>query len=493
MFTVFYIETMLTPSLPSITHEFGISIAQASLLIAFYAMSGTALVPVVGKLGDIYGKKRVLVYVLFAYAIAVSITSFSPNFTFMLVARIVQGIGISIVPLVFSLVREEFPRDKLPRAVGLLSGMNGAGLAVALPLGSLISNNYGWQGTYHTAIPFVILLAVLTYFLVKESPYKRPNVKVDYLGATLLGASLAIIILTLAQGPSWGWASIITVSSATIGITLFLPLVLYERYYLARGGEPILNLRLLSIRNVMVTNFVAMGLLGVTLAEQVYVYRFELPAPVGFEFDIFKAGLSIVPFAVAMLVFAPIAGQFVSKTGVKPLAFSGTLLAVLAFLLSSQLTTYTEWLICMFIVGAGLSIMVASIQNLLLLTVDPRDMGLANGLTAVFRNLGDTIGAPIAASVLSTFTVSLLVGHSQAGTAIYKSFPSAAAFQYCFYIAAAVFVIIALISLFAREVLGKNAKTERAQKEPQVKNNASRNKKQDKTDEIAPQQGGFKN
>ena len=214
IFTVFYVETMLTPSLPSITHEFGISIAQASLLIAFYAMSGTALVPVIGKLGDVYGKKRILVYVLFIYAAAVSITSFSPNFTFLLVTRIVQGIGISISPLVFSLVREEFPRDKLPKAVGLLSGMSGAGLAVALPLGSLISNYYGWQGTYHTAIPFVIVLAVLTYVLVKESPYKRPNVKIDYIGATLLGAPLALVILTLAQGPTWGWASVNTISSA---------------------------------------------------------------------------------------------------------------------------------------------------------------------------------------------------------------------------------------------------------------------------------------
>ena len=128
MFTVFYIETMITPSLPSFTTEFGVSIAQASLVIAFYAMSGTALVPVIGKLGDVYGKKRILVYVLFIYAAAVSITSFSPNFTFLLVTRIVQGIGISISPLVFSLVREEFPRDKLPKAVGLLSGMSGAGL-----------------------------------------------------------------------------------------------------------------------------------------------------------------------------------------------------------------------------------------------------------------------------------------------------------------------------------------------------------------------------
>ena len=122
MFTVFYVETMLTPTLPSITSEFHISIAQASLLISLYAMSGTALVPVIGKLGDIYGKKRILVYVLFIFAASVSVTSFSPDYAFMLAARIIQGIGIAIVPLVFSLVREEFPEGQDSKGRGASQG-----------------------------------------------------------------------------------------------------------------------------------------------------------------------------------------------------------------------------------------------------------------------------------------------------------------------------------------------------------------------------------
>jgi MFS family permease len=457
MFIVFYIETMITPSLPSIRTEFGVSIAQASLVIAFYAMSGTALVPVIGKLGDLFGKKRVLVYVLLIYAVSVSITSFSPNFTFLLATRTVQGIGISIAPLIFSLVREEFPRDRLPKAVGLLSGMSGAGLAVALPLGSLISNNFGWQGTYHTAIPFVVVLAVLTYLHVRESVYKRPNVKIDYVGASLLAAALAIIILTLAQGATWGWSSATTIFSAITGAGLLLPLVLYERRYLAKGGEPILNLRLLALRNVVVTNLAIFGLLGFTLAEQVFVYKFELPSPVGFGLDIFQTGLSIVPFAVASFVFAPIAGQFVPKTGVKPLAIFGSLLSGLAFLLVAQATSYSELLIGMFAVGAGISIMTSTVQNLLLLTVDPADTGLANSLAYVFGNLGDCIGAPVAASILSTFTISVLVVHSQTVGPLYQSFPSQAAFQYCFYVAAIVFIAIAILIAFAKEVLGKRA------------------------------------
>jgi MFS family permease len=455
MFTVFYIETMLTPTLPSITSEFHISIAEASLLISLYAMSGTALVPVIGKLGDIYGKKRILIYVLFVFAASVSVTSFSPDYTFMLVARIIQGVGIAIVPLVFSLVREEFPRDRIPKAMGLLRGMNGAGLAVALPLGSLVSNYYGWQGTYHTAIPLVVLLAVMTYAVVRESPYRRPDVKVDYVGAALLGSSLAMVLFALAEGASWGWESLSTISLGALGAALLLPLVLYERRYVQRGGEPVLDLRLLTMRNVMVTNFAVLGLLGITLANQAFVYRWESPSPAGYGFDIFQTGLSLVPLALALFVFAPISGIAVSKVGVKPLGILGSLVTVVGFLLCAQASTYVELLVFMGLVGAGISVMISTVQTLLVLSVDQRDMGLANALNSVFGNLGDCIGAPIAGAVLSTFTVSVLVGKSSAGTGIYRLFPSVSAFQYCFYIAAAAFVAIAVAILFAHEVLGK--------------------------------------
>ena len=110
IFIVYYVEAMLTPSLYAIASEFDVSIGQVSLTIALYAMSGTALVPIFGKLGDIYVKKRVFVFILSVYAVCVSVTGFSPSFSFLLAARTVQGIGIAIFPLVISLVREGFPR-----------------------------------------------------------------------------------------------------------------------------------------------------------------------------------------------------------------------------------------------------------------------------------------------------------------------------------------------------------------------------------------------
>jgi MFS family permease len=449
-----YVEGMLLPSLPSIASTFNVTIAQVSLVIAMYTVSGMALTPIIGKFGDVYGKKRILTYVLVLYAAAVTVTGFSPNFTFMLAARTVQGISLAIQPLLISMVREEFPKERVPSAQGVLSGMFGVGFAVSIPLGAFISNDFGWRATYHTAVPFVLLVAALTFVLVKESPNRRPGVKIDYVGAALLGAPLAMIVLALAEGSSWGWTSAPTILLISAGAVILVPLVLYERVYSRRGGEPILDLQLLSARNVMVANLaILFGVLAMIFAFQAYIYKFELPAPVGDGLSIFTTGLSLVPLAISLIIFSPLAGVLVSKTGVKRLAIPGAFVGALGFYLNAISTTYVEQLACMFVVGAGISIVLTCTINLLVLTVDMKKMGLANSMNNVFKNLGSSLGAPLAASLLSTFTVSVVVG-SQAGKAIYQTLPSAAAFQYAFYLAAGVFLATALVVVFAHEVLG---------------------------------------
>ena len=113
---VMYVEGMLTPSLPSIAEGFHITVDQVSLVLSTYLITGVALSPIVGKLADIYGKKKMMSIVMLIYASAVAVTGFSPNFTFMVASRAVQGIGLTIMPLGMSLIREEFPKDMVPKA-----------------------------------------------------------------------------------------------------------------------------------------------------------------------------------------------------------------------------------------------------------------------------------------------------------------------------------------------------------------------------------------
>ncbi len=455
---VLYIEGMLTPSLPTIEANFGVDTAQVTLIISAYAAAGVALSPIIGKLGDIHGKRKMMVVVMFTYAAAVTVTGFSPTFGFMVAARTVQGVGLTIMPLGMSLMREEFPREMVPRAQGILSAMFGIGFAISLPLGSLVSQDYGWRWTYHSAVPFVILMAVLVFLLVKESPYRRPDTKVDYLGATFLGLALAGIVAALSQGESWGWTSPLTLGFAAFGVAMFAPFALVERRLTVQKREPIVDMHLLAERNVTVTNIVlTVAGLGMYMALFTLIYQFEYPlasggynalcvSPLNCNFAILTAGIDILPLAVGMTVVALIASVVVSRVGVKPLALAGGLITALGFALEAYATTLDAALVIEVVVGAGIGLLNASIINLLVLTVHPKDMGQATAMNNVFRNVGGSVGAPIAGSLLATY---LLTSGPFTGLA-----PDHLAFQYAFLIAAVITVIGALTVLVAEEVLG---------------------------------------
>ena len=453
---VMYIEGMLTPSLHTIAQDFGVTSAQVSLLLSAYLVGGVAFTPIVGKLGDLYGKKKILSIVLLIYAAAVSVTGFSPTFSFMVISRAVQGIGLTIMPLGMSLVREEFPREMVPKAQAFISAMFGAGFAVSLPLGSLVSNDFGWRMTYHTAIPEVIMLAVLTIIIVRESRYRKPDVKIDFFGAGLLAVVLALFVFALSEAPTWGWRSAGTLTLFLAGSILAIPLAIYEKNYSRKGGEAIMDARLLSERNVLVANIVlSISGMGMFLAMQALTYRFELPVPAGYGKSILITGLSLVPFAIGTLIFAPITGNLVGKVGVKPLAVIGSVMAAVGFFLEAIFHSYSQMLAFEFITGGGLSIMNASLINLIVLTVDPRNMGIATAMNGTFRNVGSSIGAPVAGSIMSSVTAVFVIG--EIGTKpVYATMASSLAFSYIFLIAALSFIVAGLLVFSAREVLGKN-------------------------------------
>jgi MFS family permease len=445
---VLYVDIMLTPSLPTIASDYKVTIAEVSLVISLYTVFGTAVNPVIGKLGDIVGKKRVLIYVLIIYCIMVAATSFASNFTVLLVTRTVQGIGLGIFPLAFSLVREEFPREMVPRAQGILSAMFGAGAALGLPIGALIANSYGWQTNYHIALPFIAVLTILIFFTVKESSVTNPNARLDYVGATWLGVSLGAIVFGLSEGSTWGWTSVPVLGLVFGGFVLLFPLVLYERRVL----EPILNLKLLAIRNVMVSNVVGIASgAALFIAFQAITFQLELAPPSGYGFDILTTGIYLLPLALAILIVAIPVGRLTPRYGVKPFLYIGCVLGAIGFFLMSTATAASQIAAYLAVASGGLGILLVASQNLLVLSVKKREMGLTTSLNTVFRNIGSSLGAPIAGSLMTTFVASYVIG----GQTI--SLPTQTAFHYAYYIAIAGFLVSLVISLFAQEVMGKRA------------------------------------
>jgi len=439
---IFYVDTMLTPALPKIVAEYGVSIDHASLIISLYTVFGVAVIPIFGKLGDIYGKKRVILYILVFYLIAATATSLAPNFNLILVSRFVQGTGLGVFALAFSLAREQFPRNLVPRAQGIISAVQVAGGALGLVGGAVVTNEFGWQDNYWIAIPVMAVLTALIFLVVRESTERKPGVELDYVGAAWLAASLTSIVLALSEGPTWGWSSPLILGLLVIGPVLLVSLPFYER----RIDEPVLNLRLLRQRNMMAADLIIICYgLSLGIAFQTVVYALELPPPSGFGIGITSVGAYLLPLVFVVLPVALIVGRAIPKYGVKPFLYLGSVIAAAAFFLLSTYTSPGQIEAYLIVYAFGSGMLTVSIQSLLVLSIAKSEMALGTSLNTAFRYVGQTLGAPVAGAFLSTYVTGVTM------------LPTRVAFQCCFYVAVAAFIIVGLVSTFAREVIGKDS------------------------------------
>jgi MFS family permease len=167
---VMYAETMLIPAIPDLIKDFSVSYSMSSWILTAYLVSGAVMTPIAGKLSDIYGRKRILLVIMVIYATGVCLAGFSSNIFLMLVARAIQGIGMSMFPIAFGIVRDKFPREKISIGQGVITSMFASGAVIGLAVGGIIIQNYGWRTTFFTIIPVavVLLLIIRRFILVND-------------------------------------------------------------------------------------------------------------------------------------------------------------------------------------------------------------------------------------------------------------------------------------------------------------------------------------
>jgi MFS family permease len=446
--TVFYVELMMTPATPRILLQYNVTLGQVSLILSLYTVFGVAITPAIGKLGDIYGKRKVLLYVLSAYSAMVVSTSFVPNFTTLLISRTFQGVGIAVVPLAFSLAREEFPREMIPRAQALISGMIFTGIGLGLSAGAFVANYYGWQANYHIVTPLMIAFTIFVALQVKESAYRNAGAKLDYAGSLLLGLSLAMLVLGLSQGSSWGWTSPAIIGLISTGSFLLVPLALVEM----RVDQPLLDFGQLRARNVLVSNILAFNTgAAIVLTFASLVYKLEDVSPAGYGFDIVTAGLYILPIAIVVLIVSYPVGVLSAKFGAKPFLFLGGGIGAFGSVFLTTESSAIQIPEFVSISALGFAMLLVSRQILLVLSVKPVEMGAMTSVNQVFFNMGQSLAPAVSASILSTYASTVVLG----GHAF--SLPTNQAFGYIFWVVAAIFALSLLVSAFGAEVIRRDS------------------------------------
>lgn len=448
---VMYTEAMLMPSLPKIQAEFNVTPADASWILTIYLIVGTISAAVFGNLGDIYGKKKVLTAVMATYAAAVTFTGYAPSFESLLVARAIQGLGMAMFPLAFSLIREEFPPQMVPTAQGVVSAMFGVGIIIALPIGGYIAQNFGWRATYHTATPIAALLTLAIWLYIRESRYKTPR-KVDLFGIALFALAAASFLLAISRGPDWGWTSQRIVTLFLLSVASAAVFILHE----LTTDNPFIPRDIFN-RNVAAATFaILIVAYAFQMNSQNLSYLLQMPPPYGYGLTVLQTGLYMLPPAAVQIIAAPLAGRAMWRLGAKKIAVAGVAFAAVGYQLAAAHLYSGIWtLISYLTLGfVGLTLLNVSLINLLTFSVPRQRLGAATGLNTVFRNLGSAIAPTVAGTILTNY--STYVYFNTPNGPVYFSVPSRDAYVINIDIATAMFISALAPILIAREVLGKD-------------------------------------
>lgn len=396
-------QTLVAPAIPSLSREFDTTTSASSWVLTGFLLSASVSTPLAGKLGDLFGKARVLSILLLAFSLGAVICALADSIGQVIAGRVVMGVAGGVFPLAFGIINDEFPAEKRAVAIGLMSAMFGIGGGVGLPLSGVIVDNVDiswlfWIGL--VALP----AAVAVIFVVPASP-PRERTRVDWRGALVLSVGLAALLLGITKANSWGWDSGATLAFVLGGaavLVAFVPLQL-------RTEQPLVDMRVLSDRPVLATNLTGfltgMAMFGSFLLVPQFAQTPQA-AGYGFGMTVTQAGLIMVPSSIAMLVAGPLAGTFGTRFGFRAVLVAGTLFIAGSFtILAAAHETTFEFIVANILVGVGIAFAFASMANLIVSLVDRRDVGVATGINTIMRTMGGAFGTAIVTALLTADTI----------------------------------------------------------------------------------------
>jgi len=405
-------QTMVIPALPALQRDLHTTTTWVTWVLTALLLVASVSTPVLGKLGDQYGKERLLVISLALFFVGCVGAAAAWNIWALIFFRAFQGLGAAVFPLSFGIIRDEFPREKVGVGIGLISAVFGVGGGFGIVLSGVIVDNLSWRWLFiFGAIP-VAIATVAVHRFVPESPIKTPS-RVDFLGATLLSVGLVCLLLALTEGESWGWTSA-RVGGLFAGSAVFLALWVVAEL---RVPEPMVDMHVFVQRQVLFTNICALITGFAMFGTFVLIPNFvETPRGLaaetarlvdyGFNASATKAGLYLLPSSVTLLFAGPAAGVIGRRIGSKwPLAAGMLLSGISAVMLAFWNTETWQILVALAVLGIGVGFAFAAMATLITEAVSATETGVATGMNTVMRTVGGVIGGEVGAAILTAHLI----------------------------------------------------------------------------------------
>lgn len=399
-------QTLVIPIIPSLPSLLNTSASNASWVVTATLLAGAVATPIAGKLGDMFGKRLVLVanlgFMIVGSVICASFSSLLPE----IVGRSLQGAAVGAIPLGISIMRDELPAEKVGGAMAVMSATLGVGGAVGLPFAAVIAQNANWHMLFWIAAGLGALCAVLVFVFVPESPVRTPS-KFDFGGAVGLSIALLTLLIGITKGADWGWAGPSILGLFAVSLASFLLWGFYE----LRQSSPLVDLRVSARPRVLFTNLASIAV-GFALYGMSLTFPQLLMAPTetgyGFGLSMVAAGLAMAPGGVVMMLLSPVSARLSAKKGPKLTLALGSAVIGLGYLFAVLLMD-SVWQIVVagIIVAGGVGLAYAAMPALIMGAVPITETAAANGLNSLMRSVGTSTSAAVMGVVLAHMTMQL--------------------------------------------------------------------------------------
>jgi EmrB/QacA subfamily drug resistance transporter len=396
------LQSLVVPVLTTVQHELHTSQDTVTWVLTAYLLSAAIMTPILGRIGDMTGKKRVFVATLAALAVGSLLAALAPSIGVMIVARVIQGFAGGMLPCAFGIIRDEFPAERVAGAVGLLASLTAIGAGLGIVLAGPIVDALSWRWLFWLPMILTVAAGVCAFLFVPESPIRAPG-RISWLPAILLSGWLVALLVALSEAPLWGWRSGKVLGLIAVAVVLAASWLAAE----LRATTPLIDMKMMRLTAVWTNNLVAL-LIGIGMyATFAFLPEFvQTPRAIagyGFTASITKSGLMLLPSAVAMFFVGMFAGRLARRFGGKALVVAGCLvgagaMSVLAFAHQQQWQIYLSSAL----MGVGFGLAFSAMSALIVAAVPPSQTGVASGMNANIRNIGGSIGSAVMASIVTS-------------------------------------------------------------------------------------------
>jgi MFS family permease len=433
-------QTSIIPAVGALIRTFHTDAGGVAWTVTGYLVATGVSTPILGRLGDMFGKRRMLLVALAAFAVGNVVAALGSSLGMVVAGRVIQGLGGAIFPLCFAIIRDEFPQDRVRFGIGLVSAIAGVGAAAGLVMGGLLVDHASYRWIFWSVAIAAVLAAAGTRAFVPESPMRLRG-KVDVRGAVVLSIGLVIPLFAIAEAKTWGWGSTRTLLLFAAGAAVLMGWVPLQR----RTKVPLANMRTLSSGPVLMTNLATLlagfGLFGsFILIPQLA----EAPRSAGYGFgaSAAEAGLLVLPGALISLVTGPLSARLGARYGGKVPLVAGSLVAACGLaMLGLSHGSEARVMIFTTVLFAGSTTTFSAMPNLIVEAVPARETGEATGFNWLIRNVGASLGSQIGASILAS-----------SATAVHV-LPTDASFRTAFLVVAGVGVAAAGVAVLIPRVV----------------------------------------